>query len=259
MNELINNNENKFPKFKIDVLQRYLFLDELLRNPIKYPIEKISKKLNLTECGVRSTIGRIRDQFKQYEITILNKLITIHVHGKKPQEKDIINNINDANNFNNKKRYETLAKNRTTKSPNYEKLLQILKKHPDGIHVESLIKKTNLDKSTIYTSIYALKRKKYNIIMTEHGYKIIKQNKSNNEIIIPPINNKTLPQLDFKNSLIPPEYKELFNNLPDNDKIDCINMLKKSMYHFKTAIALIEANQIAFNFCKELTEKGGSI
>lgn len=36
-------------------------------------------------------------------------------------------------------------------------------------------------------------------------------------------------------------------------------MLKKSMYHFKTAIALIETNQIAFNFCKELTEKGGSI
>ena len=51
---------------------------------------------------------------------------------------------------------------------------------------------------------------------------------------------------------ITPELKTAFNNLQDNDKIECINLLKKSIYYRNTAVALIEANQTAFDFCSIL-------
>ena len=57
------------------------------------------------------------------------------------------------------------------------------------------------------------------------------------------------------NQLIPVEYQNSFQNLPDNDKIECVNFLKKSTYYKKCALALLESNEIAFEFCRSLIEK----
>lgn len=254
---------NEIPKFHPDVSNRYRMLDKLLNNPLNYSLDVLKKELKMTDSGLRSTIGRIRkDKKRGYKIIIINKNLSIRVKGKKPTIENIIQNIHDGNESLKYYRNNTGVKAIMThqemvnKASNHrDNLLRILERYPDGIKMEDLINESGFDHQQIYNITHALRKKGYRVLSTNGIYKLYEND--SNEVIIPkkPKPSPKSPALPFNSSLIPPEYMGMFNNLPDNDKVDCIDMLKKALYYRSSAIALIESNQLAFNFVKQYSQR----
>lgn len=252
--------------------KQYKLLDILLRNPKGVPISELTEKLNISVTAIYSTIGRLRKKKNtKYKIIVSAGIIVIKVNGESPTEKDIIENINNLNksilnykqsplgrlnkNSNDKMSFNEMC-DRSKRTQ--ETIINLLKMYPDGVHTNEIINKTKLENQKLYNVIYSIRKKGHNIICNKGVYKLINEpNKDisdNTEKRIIKHNNNI--NLQFDTSLIQNEYIDAFNNLPDTDKIDCIDMLKKSLYYKKSALALIESNQIAYNFCKKLTNRG---
>lgn len=253
-------------------------LDFLMRNAHGVHLETVMQTFNLTDSGVRSAIGRIRKKKNTpYQIMIVNKVISIKVRGKWPVEKDIIENIEYGNaqigknpgyNFHKKqpnKRSEPEKENapmdeqpKRTGHETYDAILDLLEQYPQGIKTDDLLNEIGIERQQLFNAVYSIRKKGFNIFCKKGVYQMkpgkpqINHQKNhftykNNEVV------KTAPRKK-PYGFIPDEYKEAFENLPDNDKIECINLMKKSIYHRNAAIALMEANQTAFDFCSALTK-----
>ena len=275
MNEA-QTNQSQPSELMLEAPKKYKCLDTLLRNPIGYPIDKLVEGFDISDSGIRSMIGRIRNQKKpNYQITIFEKKLTTKVNGHIPTQEDIDENIalgNEAIGYVNQgviKRMQAKSGQnvdyRTMKEKAQEfqiRLANLLSVHPQGISINEICEKFECEKQYVYNVSYSMRKKGINIISNNGIYRLIhgtpkETPKSNSTIYEPQSQPPALIQT--KSQIIPPEYSDMFNRLPDSDKIDCIDMLKKSLYYKKSALALIESNQIALNFCKTLSPNGGAL
>lgn len=246
-------------------------LDYLLRNAHGIGIEEVINEFSLSESGVRSTLGRIRaKKGNPYQITVENKIISVKIRGRWPTETDILNNVKNGNyqigrnpGYNFHKRQGEVPEpppDSLTGNVNYDQIVDLLRSNPDGVKSSDILEELEISSQYLYNSVYAIRKKGINIVFS-NGIYYLKNGKpkartsgnrykyKNNEIV------KAHPRLKI-NNFIPPEYKEAFENLPDKDKVECINLIKKSTYYKNAAIALMEANQTAFDFCSTLTNGG---
>lgn len=251
--------------FKDTALKIYRVLDFLLRNSEGISLEDIAREFNITIDGVRSTIGRLRNK-KGYNFILANKIVRTRVKNRKPKPEDIIENIQNANNDTNNvgknfhKEYKT--ENQIEASEAYQQIIDILKTNPAGITTEDLTEKLQIEKQRLYNLCYALRKKGYNISFANNHYTLQsgtpkiqsqknrhpKKGKYNYKY-----NDGEITQVaPVKNQLIPPEYKEAFENLPDTDKVECIKLMKKSVYYYKSALSLMESNQLAYNLLSNI-------
>lgn len=265
----MNDTPETTTEFLPDVANRYRILDILFKNPVDCPIEKIVENINnMTSDNIRSTITRIRrDKNSNLKFVLMNNTITTTINGKKPTEKDIKQNLIDGNN-NIDPRTKPRGKSdgrKIIKGSTASGIINLLNKCPDGLSCIDLQNKLKKTKTSIYSAIYMLRKNGYRI--TQFGEMYSFQNNPNeNKSEYTPQHHyqykndeikQIIPLNKLNNELIPKEYYKSFENLPDNDKLECINFLKKSIYYRKSALAIIESNQLALELCKNLIEKDG--
>ena len=222
-----------------------LIIHLLLKNPEGITYDEIIKVTNCTKDSIYSLLKRIR-KHKTYDYSIMsiNKIVRILVSGNKPTETDIQNNIEEIKNYS---RSKARSNNGHTKIRNFEKLISILKNNPNGISTKTIMKNLGLKKNSLYSMIYALREKGFKITTKDGNYIIrhisdldrVSENKP--ATIIPNSNNSLLNKNTNNPSL--KKYIERIANLPNHDRIDVYDMIKKSIYYQKSAIALIEANE----------------
>lgn len=259
--EATKTNKNDIGDFQPEVSNAYKILDILYRNPIKCSFKTIQKHYDMSDAAIRSAIKRLREKRgRTHNFHLRNKLITTKIRGKKPTIEDIKQNIIDGNN--NIDPRTAPRGPRTIDNGNFNtsiRIFELLEKNPEGIKITDLMNELNLKKQSIYGSIYLLRRKgykiktkfdKYKLINSEPKNKIDKTSQYNFEYK----NNEVQQRKSNNNGLIPTEYLKDFENLPENDKLECINLLKKSLYYKKSALSLLESNQMAFELCQNLIE-----
>ena len=264
-----------------DAPQTNKMIDYLLRHANCAPIDEMAQFFNITDSGIRSAIGRIRAKANNpYQFTLVNKVIKTKVRGKLPTQADIIANIkygNEQIGRNPGYHFHHKTNEKKDESPQiaiddesmqtghelYDNIIQMIIKNPDGIKTVDITKTLKISKQQLFNSCYAIRTKGINIVNKSGIYYIkpgpVKINHSknkreknrflyrNNEVV------KAAPKTKIS-GFIPPEYQTAFENLPENDKVECINLIKKAMYYKNAAIALMEANQTAFDFCSTLTK-----
>lgn len=257
--------ENKSITFNPNAHRWSIYLDYLFKNCNGVHINTAAKDLNVTESGMRTIIKRIRElKRKTITITILEKIITTKINGHFPTKEDIENNIKEGNErkcLSGIKNNVPQLEQRQQAQTNSKLIIDILKQHPEGISIEYLIDNLNTTKQSIYNYMNKLRSRKYNIVNMKGLYYLIdekhttevtkkKYNYSYNKNGI--VEHENPDKSIKKNNLIPIEYKTSFENLPDNDKIECINLMKKSMYYYKSALSLMDTNQMAFNLLSNM-------
>lgn len=259
---ILSENDTNTVVFNNNVYKKYLIIDYFLKNYQGVSIDNVMDKFNLTDSGLRSAIERIRTNPK-YKIKIENKIITIKVKNRNPIENDILENITKANNDKKYFKHNFQKKNKSNKNKNINvtpRILIILKKYPEGINTENLLIEASVDRQTLYNSCYALRKKGYNIEQKNGIYKLLNdtpqpeiKSKSKKGNYNYKYKNGEIEKIStVKNQLIPEDYKKAFLNLPDNDKIECINLMKKSAYFYKSALALMESNQFAYDLINQI-------
>lgn len=201
----------------------------LKENPDGISIEKIKEKLNCSSKDVRNSLYLIK---KSIKVTSKNNLYSI-------------NDIDFV---------KTPIRSTTIRSTT---ILDILRKSPDGISVADLMQMTNLKKSNITGRICYLRGKGYKIITYDGAYKLIEKDtppKSNSQDFAgnqKPSSNKQ----NISSDLIPKKYQEIFRSLSDNDKMDCIDMLGKSIYYHRSALSLLESRDTISSFIASMGER----
>lgn len=129
-------------------------------------------------------------------------------------------------------------------SPIYNAIIKALSENPNGLTNLELTKICGTDKKTIINRIWYLRNKfKYNIPIKDGKYYYQKGSLNSPQN---PVNNTK--DTNHSNSLIPKQYHDIFIKLSDNDKRDCIDMLRKSLYYQKSALSLLESNKEVLSF-----------
>ena len=202
-------------------------IDLLSNSPDGLPIEEIREKLNRkTNKDVQNTIQILKK--KGYAVVNNNGIYRI---------KSI-----------NQKTYPIKSA--------AEKTLDLLINNPDGLTSYEIAKLTETKQNNISGRIFFLRSKGYKIRMLNDKY--IYHGK-----LTPPI-KKSVPastgikpdKIHVNTDLIPKHLHNSFLKLSDSDKIDCIDMLRKSLYYKQSAISLLESNERVESFVSSI---GGMI
>lgn len=127
-----------------------------------------------------------------------------------------------------------------------DKLTDVLSKYPEGITLNELSKKLNRTKNAICNQVFFARKKGHNIVFRNNKYLLLSDN------ILNTVNRQSQPtniqeRSSIKNinakNIIPKQYHDAFLNLSDANKRDCVDMLFKSSYYYKSAIGLLETNK----------------
>jgi biotin operon repressor len=243
-----------------------LIIHILLKNPEGATFKEITKITNCSTNAIYSILKRIR-QHKTYDYSVMSLKHTarISVSGNKPTETDIQNNIEEIKNYSLTNIRSNNACGKIRNYGNYDKLISLLKNNTNGISIKTIKNELKISGNKLYMMIFNLKKKGFQIesiggnYITTHvpdsiEYDNIPKNKP--ATIIPNSNNSLLNE----NTNIPSLKKhiERIANLPEQDRIDFYDMIKKSIYYQKSSIALIEANEAIIQLNNQVT-KGGII
>jgi biotin operon repressor len=150
--------------------------------------------------------------------------------------------------------YEKTAPYVSKSNPSDNPLIKELEQHPKGLSTPELAKALELAPNQIWNKVYYLKLSGYNIECTNHVYKLLpdsnKSRLATNKIDQPRPPKKPYTKND--DSLIPSQYYDTFQNLSESDKTDFIDMMRKSLYYRKSAIALLESNEEILSFLSSM-------
>jgi biotin operon repressor len=246
-----------------------LIIHILLKNPEGATFKEITKITNCNTNAIYSILKRIR-QHKTYDYSVmsLKHIARISVSGNKPTETDIQNNIEEIKNYSLTKIRSNNVCGKIRNYGNYEKLISILKNNPNGISIKTIKNELKTSGNKLYTMIFNLKKKGFQIesiggnYITTHVPDSIEYDnipdsydnipKKKLATIIPNSNNSLLNE----NTNIPSLKKhiERIANLPEQDRIDFYDMIKKSIYYQKSSIALIEANEAIIQLNNQVTK-----
>lgn len=118
-----------------------------------------------------------------------------------------------------------------------DKIAEAIYNSPNGLTKVELSKMFNIKSGNISNRIFNLRRKGHNIQCIMGRYQML----SAPALVA---KSASLPKEKpaEKNPAIPAEYQEAYRMLSDSDKVDFADMLRKSIYYRKSAIALLESN-----------------
>lgn len=134
--------------------------------------------------------------------------------------------------------------------------LELLRKNPDGMAPEKIAKECRCKKENISSRIFYLKQKGFNIINKNGKYFYVGESEPTVSKVVPtsagviPTNKST--NKSSITTLIPKHLHSTFLKLSDSDKIDCIDMLRKSLYYHKSALSLLESNECIESFVSSI-------
>jgi len=136
-----------------------------------------------------------------------------------------------------------------------DNLIDVLSKHHDGISTNELIKSTKTNESALHNRIYWARKNGHNIEFREGKYFLSPGN------LLRTVNRRkqltntqeqsSIKNIDAKN-FIPKQYHDALLNLSDANKADCIDMLFKSIYYYKSALSLLETNKELHEYISSL-------
>lgn len=127
------------------------------------------------------------------------------------------------------------------------KIIEILAKYPDGLTLEQMISQSGLS----YKQFMGCKTKiayfsNLKVLHIDDIYKLEYINPTPDKSDPSPDNdnNNDLASINSSYKLLSPDYINRLKALPEIDKQDVLEMLKKAYYYQKSAINLIEANEL---------------
>lgn len=122
-------------------------------------------------------------------------------------------------------------------STSYDVIASALSKNPDGLTCIEIAKVLKVSKEAATNRIYHARQKGY-LIEFKNGRYYYQGMKSLVKIVEQPMSSENNRAID----LIPKEFHEPFINLSEADRIDFIDMLRKSIYYRKSALSILESN-----------------
>lgn len=156
--------------------------------------------------------------------------------------------------------YKLLSKKKgstslSIKSPSQlDIILKALMENPTGVSGEGLASTSGSARSRIPNRVWHLRQRGYNIWFSNGIYRL------EGEQHVAPVKKEPVQKFvqhvpapkNTTYKLIPAEYRKAFLSLSDSDKSDCIDMIRKSVYYNKSAIALLESNKITLEFIEAI-------
>lgn len=136
-----------------------------------------------------------------------------------------------------------LPKNNTA----LDKLIDLLLKYPDGITPIELAKICNIKKNALSNRIFYIRKRGHNVVFKNDRYCLLPST-IKSPVIRETTTTKETPATRETKALIPNQFRDTFKSLSDNDKADCIDMLRKSLYYYKSALSLLESNKEVFAY-----------
>jgi hypothetical protein len=125
-----------------------------------------------------------------------------------------------------------------------QRIVQLLESHPDGLPTGEILTMLNLSKSALYTSVHAENHKgrPYRILNINQRYKLIPKKGSANSTL-PAVIDPSPKQLLPAGFTLSNETLRKMKALPETDREDMFDMLKKSHFYKRSAEVLLEANE----------------
>jgi biotin operon repressor len=254
---------NKYPK-----ALKYLFMiDILMRHPNGISNEYLRKELNINNTSsLHSAFKRLRSKNCIYEVRSHKGIAFLLVNKNKPTEDDRKIIVDKIINYQIPK-YTSISSNDDYLCKNNISYLlnDMLINNPDGITADEISKTLNSSMQSIYNAIYYLRKIGNDIYRKNDKYYLNSATKNtamkniamkntaikNNDIYKPKLlQNDNINFSKIDNSTI-----DKIRKLPEQDRHDVYDMLKKSLYYQKSATALIEANETIIRLNDEV-EKG---
>jgi biotin operon repressor len=243
---------------------KYLLLtDILMRNPDGIAHHYVKKFFNINNTSsMHSAFKRVRNKSDDIDVHSHNNVAFIRIRKQRPTEEDRKKVLDEIVNYN-KPFLTSLSVNENDlqkESISYN-IRQILIDNPKGVSTESISEMLNASMQSIYNAIYYLRTNGYKILQRNGIYYLESApNIINNEITAEKSedsnkskqlqNNVKFSFSNINNSTI-----DKIRKLPEQDRIDVYDMLKKSLYYQKSAMALMEANEVILQLHNEV-EKG---
>jgi hypothetical protein len=241
---------------------KYLLLtDILMRYPDGISHHYIKKFFNINNhSSMHSAFKRVRNKNNDIDVHSRNNLAFISIRKQPPTKEDREKVLNQIVNYNKPVlNYISYDKYDLQKESIGDNIKQLLIDNPEGVSSINISKIFNANMQSIYNAIYYLRNNGYKILQTNGIYYLksapeiidneitIVKNKDSNE---PKPLQKVINLSNIDNSTI-----DKIRKLPEQDRIDVYDMLKKSLYYQKSATALIEANETIIRLNNEV-EKG---
>lgn len=164
--------------------------------------------------------------------------------------KDVGNTIqllkhNDYNIVNKDGNYILDSENKLPKKKTaLDKITDLFLKYPDGITPIELAKISGINKNALSNRIYYIKKRGHNVVFKDGKYYLLSSTtKKESPVIRETSTTKEPPATRETKALIPEQFRNSFKTLSDTDKSDCIDMLRKSLYYYKSALSLLESNK----------------
>lgn len=143
----------------------------------------------------------------------------------------------------------TISNKSTSVSSGTDGLIELLRNNPNGISRNDLANFYKISLTAASNKIFFARQKGVDIqnIGGKYHYK------GESIPATPKVVNQSAP---IVSKLMSAKHREAFTHLSDIDKADCVDMLKKSLYYYKSATALIESNSEVLSF---LSSIGGDL
>lgn len=139
----------------------------------------------------------------------------------------------------------TINNKSTSVSSGTDDLIELLRNNPNGISRNELANFYKISLIAASSKIFFARRKGVDIQTIGGKYHY----KGEPITTTPKVVNQSAPMVS---KLMSAKHREAFTHLSDIDKADCIDMLKKSLYYYKSAVALIESNSEVLSFLSSL-------
>ena len=145
--------------------------------------------------------------------------------------------------------YKLLGEGNIVKPFAYDTILKALSKNKNGLTRGELAIQCDCNEKRIAYLIFVLRKKGHDIKFYDSKYFLLENTDTKSlpkETVQPdniPVNN---PASTI--NLIPKRYLKIFKTLSESDKIDCLDMLRKSLYYRKSALSLLESNEEVLSF-----------
>lgn len=120
----------------------------------------------------------------------------------------------------------------------WEKIYELIISIPEGLNIEEIKKRFNTTTSSVYSQINLINNKKDTEYKIKNIAGIYLAFKKGNEIVL----NKPKKPINNTVNFIPKHLFSIISDLSETDRKDFNDMLKKSIFYGKSAIALLEAN-----------------
>lgn len=125
-----------------------------------------------------------------------------------------------------------------------DKITDLFLKYPDGITPIELAKISGINKNALSNRIYYIRKRGHNVVFKDDKYYLLPSTtKKESPATRETSTTKETPATRETKALIPNQFRDTFKSLSDSDKSDCIDMLRKSLYYYKSALSLLESNK----------------